>query len=608
MTTATHQRETFWGGIVKAMGLVFGDIGTSPIYTLTVIFALTTPTRDNVFGILSLVVWTLTLLVTVEYAWLAMGLARKGQGGEIVLREILIKLLKKGRLLVFAGFLSFVGVSLLLGDGVITPAISILSAVEGLLLIPGLEGLREGVLILIASCIAIALFTVQSKGTDKVAGAFGPIMVVWFAVLTLSGLISISSMPDICMAISPHYAFMFLKTNGLPGFFVLSEVILCATGGEALYADMGHLGRRPIVRAWYFVFVALVINYLGQGVFALQHPGAKNLLFGMVRDQASFIYIPFLLLTICATVIASQAIISGVFSIVYQGITTRLMPLMKVDYTSSQLKSQIYIRAVNWFLLCAVIFIMLNFRKSANLAAAYGFAVTGSMTITGILMILVFSHTTKKWKVPIVVMVACLDLAFLFSSFSKIPHGAYWSIILASIPFVVIIIWTRGQRALYNALKPLDLETFQLSYEQIYGKGKNIPGTALFFTREWNIVPPYVVHCIIRSNIIYERNVFISIFRTDEPFGLEAMVRSGLAPGLDAFEIRAGYAEVIDIEKQLRRHGITEKVIFYGIEDIDTNNPAWRIFSVIKKLTPNFVQFNKLPASKLQGVVTRVEM
>jgi KUP system potassium uptake protein len=606
--SSTHQRDTFWGGIVKAMGLVFGDIGTSPIYTLTVIFALTAPTRDNVFGILSLVVWTLTLLVTVEYAWLAMGLARKGQGGEIVLREILIKLLKKGRLLAFAGFLSFVGVSLLLGDGVITPAISILSAVEGLLLIPGLEGLREGVLILIASCIAIALFTVQSKGTDKVAGAFGPIMVVWFAVLTLSGLISISSMPDICKAISPHYAFIFLKNNGFSGFFVLSEVILCATGGEALYADMGHLGRRPIIRAWYFVFVALVINYLGQGVFALQHPGAKNLLFGMVRDQASVIYIPFLILTICATVIASQAIISGVFSIVYQGITTRIMPLMKVDYTSSQLKSQIYIRAVNWFLLCAVIFIMLNFRKSANLAAAYGFAVTGSMTITGILMILVFSHTTRKWKVPIVVMVACLDLVFLFSSFSKIPHGAYWSIILASIPFIVIMIWTRGQRALYSALKPLDLETFQLSYEQIYGKGRNIPGTALFFTREWDVVPPYVVHCIIRSNIIYERNVFISIFRTDEPFGLKAMVKKGLAPGLDAFEIRAGYAEVIDIEKQLRRHGITEKVIFYGIEDIDTNNPVWRVFSVIKKLTPNFVQFNKLPASKLQGVVTRVEM
>jgi KUP system potassium uptake protein len=606
--TTSHDKDSFWGGIVKAMGLVFGDIGTSPIYTLTVIFALTAPTRENVFGILSLVVWTMTILVTVEYAWMAMSLAKKGQGGEIVLREILIKLLKKGRLLAFAGFLSFVGVSLLLGDGVITPAISILSAVEGLLLIPGLEGLREGVLILIASVIAIALFTFQYKGTDKVAGAFGPIMVLWFSSLAVSGLVSISSMPEICMSVSPHYAFMFLKNNGLSGFFVLSEVILCATGGEALYADMGHLGRRPIIRAWYFVFVALVINYLGQGVFALQNPGAKNLLFGMIRYQASVIYIPFLILTICATIIASQAIISGVFSIVYQGITTRLMPLMKVDYTSSHLKSQIYIRAVNWFLLGAVIFIMLNFRRSANLAAAYGMAVTGSMTITGIMMILVFSHTTKKWKVPIVATVTIIDILYLISTFSKIPHGAYWSIILASIPFVVIIIWTRGQRALYSALKPLDLETFLLSYEQIYAKGKNIPGTGLFFTREWDVVPPYVVHCIIRSNIIYERNVFISIYRTDQPFGVKSSLKTGIAPGLDAFEIWAGYTEVLDIEKHLRKHGITEKVILYGIEDIDTNNPVWRIFSVIKKLTPNFVQFNKLPASKLQGVVTRVEM
>jgi KUP system potassium uptake protein len=603
-----NKKEAAWKGIVKAMGLVFGDIGTSPIYTLTVIFTLTEPTPDNVFGILSLVVWTMTILVTVEYAWLAMGLAKKGQGGEIVLREILIKLLKKGRLLAFAGFLSFVGVSLLLGDGVITPAISILSAVEGLLLIPGLEGLREGILILIASVIAIGLFTFQFKGTDKVAGAFGPIMVLWFSALTVSGLISISSMPEICRAISPHYAFMFLKDNGLSGFFVLSEVILCATGGEALYADMGHLGRRPIVRAWYCVFVALVINYLGQGVYVLQNPDAKNILFGMIQAQASIIYIPFLILTICATIIASQAIISGVFSIVYQGITTRLMPLMKVDYTSSQLKSQIYIRAVNWFLMCAVIFIMLNFRKSANLAAAYGMAVTGSMTITGIMMILVFSNTTKKWKVPIVALVTVIDMLYLISTFSKIPHGAYWSIILASIPFVVIIIWTRGQKSLYHALRPLDLDTFILSYEQIYAKGNNIPGTALFFTREWEVIPPYVVHCIIRSNIIYERNIFISIFRTDEPFGQKSKLKTGISPGLDAFEIWAGYTEVIDIEKHLRKHGITEKVIFYGIEDIVTNNPLWQIFSIIKKLTPNFVQFNKLPASKLQGVVTRVEM
>ena len=600
--------DSFWGGIVKSMGLVFGDIGTSPIYTLTVIFALTRPTLENVFGILSLVVWTLVILVTMEYAWLAMSLSRKGEGGTIVLREILVRLLRPGRQIAFVGFLSFIGVSLLLGDGVITPAISILSAVEGMELIPGLETLHQGTLILIAVIIAFLLFVFQFKGTDKVAAAFGPLMVLWFLALSVSGIIAISDHPSIIAAVSPHYAVRFFRDNGFSAFFVLSEVILCATGGEALYADMGHLRRKPIIRAWYFVFFALAINYFGQGAYLLGHGTGKNLLFGMVQWEAPFLYIPFLILTILATIIASQAMISGVFSIVYQGITTRIMPLMKVEYTSSQLKSQIYIGSVNWLLMFLVIFIMLLFKRSENLAAAYGLAVTGTMTLTGVMMVMIYSHTTKKWKVPFAVLVTVVDLLFLLSCMNKIPHGGYWSIILAMIPFIIILVWTKGQRALYRALKPLDLDTFLLPYEQIYAKGKNIPGTGLFFTRETPIVPPYVVHCIIRSNIIYERNVLTSILRTEEPFGLKSRLKTGIGTGLDAFEVQAGYMEVVDIENLLKEHGIIEKVIFYGVEDIVTNNPVWRIFSTIKKQSPNFVQFHKLPASKLQGVVTRVEM
>jgi KUP system potassium uptake protein len=602
-----HTADSFWGGIVKSMGLVFGDIGTSPIYTLTVIFALTKPTRENVFGILSLVVWTLIILDTVQYAWLAMSLGRKGEGGTIVLKEILVRLLKKGRKVAFFGVLSYFGVSLLLGDGVITPAISILSAVEGMLLIPGMETMHRDTIILIAATIAVMLFIFQFKGTDKVASAFGPLMVLWFSALTLSGLAAIYTMPDILEAISPHYGFIFLRDHGMSGFFVLSEVILCATGGEALYADMGHLGRRPIIRAWYFVFAALVINYLGQGAYVISHPQATNLLFGMVQWEARFLYIPFLILTILATIIASQAMISGVFSIVYQGITTRIMPLMKVDFTSSKLKSQIYISSVNWSMMIAVIFIMLIFRESANLAAAYGLAVTGTMLITGIMMTVIYSRTSKKWKVPIALFVTLVDLAFLISNLNKLPHGGYWSLILASVPLSAIFIWTKGQRTLYRSMKPLDLDTFLVSYQQIYAKNRNIPGTALFFTREKEIVPPYVVHCIIRSNIIYEYNIFISIIRTDAPFGLKTM-RHHLGEGLGAFEIKVGYMEVIDLEKILKKNDIHEKVIFYGIEDISTGNIIWRIFSTIKKQSPNFVQFHKLPAAKLQGVVTRVEM
>lgn len=603
-----HDNDSFWGGIVKAMGLVFGDIGTSPIYTLTVIFGLTKPTPEHIFGIVSLIFWTLVILVHLEYAVLAMSLSRKGEGGTIVLKEILSRMLQPGRRLSVVVLLSFLGVALLLGDGVITPAISILSAVEGLVLIPGLEGMGHGLLILIAAVIAVGLFIFQYKGTDKVAGAFGPIMLLWFGTLTVSGLVGIASHPEIIKALSPHNAISFLLHNGLMGFFVLSEVILCATGGEALYADMGHLGRKPIRHAWYFVFAALVINYLGQGAFLLQHPETKSVLFGMVKWEAPWLYIPFLVLTIMATVIASQALISGVYSIVYQGITTRILPLLKVDYTSRLLKSQIYIGSVNWLLLLLVILIMLIFQKSENLAAAYGLAVTGTMTITGIMMVMIFSRTQKKWKVPLAIFVTVVDVVFLISNLYKLPHGGYWSLILASVPLVTILVWTRGQRALYKALRPLELDVFQLAYEQIYAKGKNIPGTGLFFVKEYSVVPPYVVHCIIRSNIIYERNVFISVVRTDEPFGLESELKIAVASGLDAFEIRAGYMEHIEIEQLLREHGIHEKVIFYGVEDIVTNNLLWKLFSTIKRQTPNFVQFNKLPAARLQGVVTRVEM
>lgn len=604
-----HKQDSFWNGVIRSMGIVFGDIGTSPIYTLTVVFTLTPRTEQSILGILSLVAWTLLILVTAEYAWLAMSLAYKGQGGEIMLREILRKTLKPGRQLTFAGFLTFVGVSLLLGDGVITPAITILSAVEGMLLIPGLENLQSEILILIAALIAVGLFAIQSRGTDKVAGAFGPVMLVWFLALAISGLASVATMPEILKSVNPYYAFQFLRENGTAGFFVLSEVILCATGGEALYADMGHLGKKPIRHAWYFVFAAVLLNYMGQGIFALQHPETKSLLFGMIQYQAPYFYIPFLILTVLATIIASQAIISGTFSIVYQGITTRIMPLLKVSYTSSQMKAQIYIPAVNWGLLCAVILMMLGFEKSENLAAAYGMAVTGSMTITGLMMILVFAHIKKiKWKVPIAVAVSGIAFAYFISTLSKIPNGAYWSLILASIPFITILVWTKGQKRLYDSLSPLELKTFLVSYEQIYAKGKNIAGTALFFCRDYRTISPYIVHTIFRSNIIYERNILISINRTEEPFGVTAHLKQDLGPGLEAFEVRAGYREILDIEGLIKQHGIQEKVIFYGVEDIVTRNPIWHFFSLIKQVTPNFVQFSKLPPSRLQGIVTRVEM
>ncbi len=595
-------------GIIKSLGLVFGDIGTSPIYTLTVIFLLLKPTEANVIGVLSLVVWTLTILVSVEYAWLAMSLGEKGEGGTIVLRSLLLPLLKKARPMVFVTILTFVGISLLIGDGVITPAISILSAVEGMLLIPGLEGTQQNILILIAAVIAIILFAVQKRGTEKVAGAFGPLMLLWFFALGVSGIISIIQAPFVVKAINPYYAIRFLYQNGLAGFFVLSEVILCATGGEALYADMGHLRRRPIINAWCFVFVVLTLSYLGQGALLLQVPETQNVLFGMVFHQSRLLYVPFLILSIIATVIASQAMISGMFSIVYQGINTRIMPMFKVEYTSAELRSQIYIGFVNWFLLLAVLFVMYRFRESNNLAAAYGLAVTGTMTLTGIMMTWIFYLKNQKAKTCIALLVTVVDLIFLLSNTYKIPHGGYWSLIIASIPFAIVLLYTWGQRVLHRRMRPLTMDVFLQSYRELYQALAKIKGTALFFARDTGKVPPYIIHTIFRNNIIYEENIIISIVTRDDPFGVTGAFRADLAPGLRSFVIQMGYMEVVDVESILKRAGIEEKTIFYGLEEITTKNLFWRLFSVLKRLTPPFVQFYDLPPEKLHGVIQRIEM
>jgi KUP system potassium uptake protein len=385
-------------------------------------------------------------------------------------------------------------------------------------------------------------------------------------------------------------------------------VILCATGGEALYADMGHLGRVPIVKAWYFVFVVLILNYFGQGAFLLSHPEAQNVLFEMIFYQAQILYIPFLFLSITATIIASQAMISGMFSIVYQAITTHLMPMFKVDYTSAALRSQIYIGFVNWYLLIFVIIIMHEFRESHNLAAAYGLAVTGSMTITAILMVWLFSIKKQYFKASVSVVVALADATYFLSNTFKIPHGGYWSIILALIPFSIIIIYTQGQKKLYKALRPLKLDTFLLSYNQIYESLPKISGTALFFAKDDRTIAPYIVHTMFKNSIIYEDNVIVSIVKLDEPYGINHFFKEDLAPGLRVFEIRVGYMEVFDVESILTSVGVNEKTIFYGHEEIATHNIVWKIFSFIKKVTPNFIQFYKLPPNKLHGVITRVEM
>jgi KUP system potassium uptake protein len=462
--------------------------------------------------------------------------------------------------------------------------------------------------ILITVFITILLFSFQYHGTDKVSFTFGPIMLLWFAALLLTGIYSILQAPQVLSAINPWYAIDFLLHHGLVGFFVLSEVILCATGGEALYADMGHLGGDPIKHAWYFVFFALVINYFGQGAYLLNSGDYTSILFSMVRSMVTFLYVPFLILTLLATIIASQAMISAIMSLVYQGITTRVFPLLKVNFTSSHLKSQIYIGVVNWALLIAVIFMIFFFQKSENIAAAYGLAVTATMTISSIFMIWIFKIDKNYKKMAIACFTFVVVLSFLIAVMNKIPHGGYWSLVIAAVPFLIIKLWERGNKRMHRSFRPLPIDTFIISYNQIYGLGTNIKGTALFFAKSLEEIPPYMVHCIIRGNIIYENNILVSIRTTDKPYGVNFQKVENIAHGLSGIIVEGGYLEVLDIPALLKKNGINEKVIFYGVEDISTNKPLLKIFAFMKKITPSFVKFYTLPYNKLHGVETRLEL
>lgn len=603
---ATEQKTSI-KSIIQAMGLVFGDIGTSPIYTFTVIFLTTKVTPENVLSILSLIIWTLLLIVTAQYTWLAMSLSKRGEGGTIVLNEVLRKLLKGSRSIVFFSYLTYVGISLLIGDSVITPAISILSAIEGLKLIHTLQNIPQSTILIITLIITILLFSIQKKGTEKVSIMFGPIMLVWFLALGVSGFMSLSHNLNILHAINPIHGLKFVTHHGLTGFFVLSEVILCATGAEALYADMGHLGRKPITGAWSFVLVVLILNYLGQGSFLLTHPDGQNILFEMVVTQAHILYIPFLITSILATIIASQAMISGLFAIVYQGINTRILPLFKVDYTSEKINSQIYISTANWFLLFFVIVIILMFKESANLASAYGFAVTGTFTITGIMMSTIFFLRKKYFHFLVASSLAFIDLCFLFATFSKIHTGAYWSIIIATIPLSLIILYLKGQNAMYKALSLMPKEAFLEEYNKLYNEVNKIDGKALFFARGIEKVPPYIVQTMFINNIIYSENVFVQVNKTGSAFGLHYDLER-VTDGLNVLTINVGYMEVLRIEKVLKALDIEERAIFYGIEDIETNNFFWHIFALIKKITPAFVSFYNLPANKIHGVITKLKL
>ncbi len=590
--------------VIRTFGVVFGDIGTSPIYTMPVIFMFTPITLDNVLGIVSLIIWTLILIVTMQYVWLAMSLNCNGEGGTIVLREMLLRLVMRREISVkIVAILSFIAISLTIGDSIITPAISILSSVEGLSFIPNLNILSRTTIVMIACAIIVFLFSIQNNGTEKVGNFFGPIMLIWFLSLAILGILHIISRPQILLAFNPIYAIQYLFKYRIVGFSVLANVILCATGGESLFADMGHFGRKSITYGWTIVFIALILHYMGQGAFLLYSGCSTNLFFSMAFALISKMYPLFLVLVMLATMIASQTVISSLYSICFQSINNKLIPRMKIRYTSLHHKSQIYIPFINWFLMCAIILVIILFKYSLKLTAAYGFAMSGTMTITSIFLTWIFFIKRQYLLFVLAIFMVIVDSTFFLSGLGKLTQGGYWSLVFASIPFSIITLYVSGQHRLYKHTTPVTMKSFINTFNDAYKKYLKIRATGVFLVRDSFKLPVYVHNTIIVNKIIYQDNILVSLRKHDHPFGLEYDFENDLTDGLRHFVISVGYMTFANIEKIFLEVGIFPVAIFYGIEEIETNNFFWQIFALIKKIAPSFVKFYNLPTEKLHGVM-----
>ena len=517
---------------LAALGVVYGDIGTSPLYSIKEVFGgahhPVPITPDNVLGILSLFLWSLIIVVTLKYVAFIMRANNKGEGGIIALMTLA---LHKGnpnswqqKMLITLGLF---GAALFYGDGVITPAISVLSAVEGLELI---TPTFKPYILPITLAILVGLFVIQRRGTASVGALFGPVMVLWFAVLALLGGLSIIQHPDVLAAVNPIYGFNFLLGNSMLGFFALGAVVLCITGAEALYADMGHFGAKPIQYAWLgYVLPALLINYFGQGALLLADPAAiENPFYHLAPEWALY---PLVILSTIATVIASQAVISGAFSITQQAIQLGYTPRLEVQHTSDQEIGQIYLPALNWLLLISIIALVIGFGTSSNLAAAYGIAVTGTMLITNILAIAV---AVRLWNwSPLRAILGALpfiviDLGFFLANSVKIPDGGWFPLAFGLAIFILLTTWKRGRELLHNRLAAdaLQLKPF---IEDVSLNGiSRVPGTAIFMTPDPESVPHALLHSLKHYKALHEQVIILSVNVFDVPF----------VPDIDRVEVR----------------------------------------------------------------------
>jgi KUP system potassium uptake protein len=537
-----HGHAGLPGLALAALGVVFGDIGTSPLYALKECVSKehgVAPTPDNVLGLLSLIFWALTMVVTVKYLTFIMRADNGGEGGILALLALVPEKLRgKPESVGWIAALVVFGAALLYGDGIITPAISVLSAIEGLevattTLKPAVVPLTCGIL--------VGLFAVQKRGTAGIGKVFGPIMVVWFAALTVLGVTFIVKNPAVLAALSPVHAVRFFLAHGSKGMVVLGSVVLAITGGEALYADMGHFGRRPIRIAWYgLVLPALVINYFGQGALLLERPeAAENPFYAMV-PQGGLTY-ALVALSAAATVIASQALISGAYSLTHQAVQLGFLPRVTIVHTSSETEGQIYIPEVNWGLAVACIALVLTFRESSKLAAAYGIAVTGTMGITSIVYFVVLRRTwgwSLARALPLLVLFLALDLPFFGSNLLKFLDGGYVPMLVGAVFFTLMLIWKRGRALLADSFRQGSPE-IDLFLKELDQKVKaRVPGTAVFLTSSDDKTPPVLVHHLRHNKVLHETVVLLTV-RT------EHVPRVDHSKELDIVELEHGFYRLI---------------------------------------------------------------
>jgi len=609
-----------------AIGVVYGDIGTSPLYTIQVIFSESTGVplnQANILGAISSIFWLLMFVVTFKYVLLVLRAHNKGEGGVMALLSLAVSSLrpqdKRTSWLLLLGVL---GAALFYGDSVLTPAISVLSAVEGLQVAsPALAAQ----ILPITIGILVGLFWFQRHGTHAVGRFFGPIVIVWFLALATIGVWQIAQAPEVLQALHPQYAWQFLQARGAGVFIAIGAILLAVTGAEALYADMGHFGRPAIQLAWLgLVFPCLALNYLGQGALLLQHPEAASNPFYLSFPQP--LLIPAVILATLATIIASQAVISGAFSMTRQAIQLGFLPRMRIIHTSASESGQIYLPAVNWALLLAVIVVCLAFQSSSALASAYGIAVTGTMLITTILLFVVMRH---RWQFPawlvwlLTATLGTVDAVLLSSASMKFMQGGWFPIALSVLLIVLMTTWKKGRYTLLNSIAENDPKLEPLLATLASSTLPHVPRTAVYMVSNLDTVPQALMHNLKHNQVLHQRNLFVNVSFEDVPFMNTAarVTTKRLADGFWQVQLRYGFMQHADIPQALLQLNLDgEKLDPFTnsyflsrdiiVPDVGGAMPRWRdqLFSVMSRNASSAVEYFNIPANSVIELGSRVQI